>query len=450
MKKQSRRKFIATSGSGALFTLAAGSVPYDFSIQTPGKLAMLGGDPVRKLKFPAWPIWDQNDEDAVLPVLRSGTWSRRDLVSQAEIKFAKLMGAKYCLMTTHGTTALVTALRALDIEGGDEVITTPWSWISSMACIFLNNALPVFVDIDPDTWMMNADQIEKVITPDTKAILPVQITGGMCHMDKINSIAQKYNLKVVEDACEAHMAEWKGKKAGTLSDLGCFSLQNGKQITCGEGGAILGEDERIMDLCYSIHNVGSVRGKYMPRDKGSNPVLGNKCRMAEYQASIAITQMDTVVEETRKRSENGAYLTSRIKEIPGIVHRKDYKETNLTSYYFYGFRFKEEAWGISRDTFVKALQAEGIPTSANLGVTAHPLYENGVVESVISSKTYRKLFPEKRLDEYRSSLNLPEVRKLCKETVGFHQGNLLGPKSDMDDIYKAILKIYENRNQLKG
>lgn len=450
MKKQSRRKFIATSGSGVLFTITAGNIPYFMTGSQTEKPAILGGNPVRKTKFPSWPIWDENDENAIVPVLRSGIWSRRTVVTQAEQKLAKLMGSKYCLLTTNGTNALVAAIRALGIEGGDEVITSPWSWISSMTCIFLNNALPVFVDIDPETWMMNADQIEGKINSDTKLILPVQITGGICQMDKINTIAQKYNLKVVEDACEAHMAEWKGKKAGTLGDLGCLSLQNGKQLTCGEGGAILGDDERIMDLCFSAHDVGRRYGKYMPSDKGNWPLLGTKARIAEYQASILITQMDTLKQETNKRSENADYLTMKIREIPGIIPRKDYKETNVTSYYYYGFRFREEEFGISRDTFVKALHAEGIPVSTSLGVTSYPLYRNGVVESVLSSKTYQKIYSKKRLDDYRASLNFPEVEKLCKETVGFHSNTLLGPKSDIDDIYRAILKIYENRKQLKN
>ncbi len=450
MKTQSRRKFIATSGSGALFTLAASGIPLSISSKVSGKLALLGGDPVRTAKFPPWPVWDQNDEEAILPVLRSGVWSRRNVVTEAEKRFAQLMGSKYCVLTTHGTTALVTAIRALGVEGGDEVITTPWSWISSMACIFLNNALPVFADIDPDTWMLDADQIESKINQNTKMILPVQITGGICHMDKVNAVAGKHGLKVVEDACEAHLAEWKGKKAGTLGDLGCFSLQNGKQLTCGEGGAIIGDDERTMDLCYAIHNVGSARGKFMPRDKGGWPVLGNKARMAEYQASIVMTQMETVEQETRKRSENAGYLSSRISQIPGIKPRKDYPETNRTSYYYYGFRFNEKEFGIPRDTFVKAIQAEGLPPSTNLGVTSYPLYQNGVVESVISSRTYQKLFSKQRLEEYRASLNLPKVTELCKETVGFHSNTFLGTRSDMDDIYNAILKVYENRAQLKG
>jgi dTDP-4-amino-4,6-dideoxygalactose transaminase len=451
MKKQSRRKFIATSGSGALFTLASGSMPVSFySPQVADKLAVLGGKPVRTQKFPNWPIWDENDEKAILPVLRSGVWSRRNVVTEAEQKVAALMGAKYCLLTTNGTNALVAAIRALGIEGGDEVITTPWSWISSMACIFLNNALPVFVDIDPQTWMLNPDQIESRVNADSKAILAVQITGGICQMDKINAIAKKHNLRVVEDACEAHMAEWKGKKAGTLGDLGCFSLQNGKQLTCGEGGIILGDDEHLMDLCYSVHNVGSVHGSTMPKDKGQFPILGTKARMAEYQASMVITQMETLEEETRTRSENAKYLTSKISRIPGIIPRKDYPETNVTSYYYYGFRVDENLFGINRDTFIKALSAEGIPASSNLGVTSYPLYQNGMVESVISSKTYRKLYSKQRLDEYRASLDLPEVTKLCREAVGFHSNVLLGTKADIDDIYKAIEKVYENRKLLKG
>ena len=450
MKTQSRRKFIATSGSGALFALVTSTISFGFTRQVSGKLALLGGDPVRTKKFPGWPIWDADDEKAIIPVLRSGTWSRRNIVTQAEQKFAILMGSKYCLLTTNGTNALIAALRALGVEGGDEVITTPWSWISSMSCIFLNNALPVFVDIDPDTWMMDANQIEEKINANTKVILPVQITGGICNMDKVNAVAQKHNLKVVEDACEAHMAEWKGKKAGTLGDLGCFSLQSGKQLTCGEGGAILGDDEQIMDLCYSVHDVGRAYGKYMPTDNGGWPVLGTKARMAEYQASIIITQMDTIEQETQKRAENANYLSSKICEIPGIIPRKDYKETNRTSYYYYGFRFKEQEFGVNRNTFVKALQAEGIPASTSLGVTSYPLYQNGVVESVINSKTYKVLYSKKRLDGYRASFNLPEVEKLCRETVGFHSNMMLGPKSDIDDIYRAMHKIYENRNQLKN
>ena len=449
MKTQSRRKFIKSAGTGALFVLSAASMPYAISKNISNKLALLGGTPVRGADFPIWPVWDQNDENAVLPVLRSGVWSRASVVSRAEQEFARTMGTKYCLLTTNGTHALITALRALGIEGGDEVITTPYTFIATIDAIFLNNALPVFVDIDPDTWQMDASKIESAITPETKALLPVQILGGICHMDKINVIASQHGLKVVEDACEAHLAEWNGKKAGALGDLGCFSLQNGKQLTCGEGGAIIGNDEKIMDICYSYHNFGRTRGQYMPHDKGASPILGTKCRMAEYQASILMTQMESLEKETKIRSDNAEYLTSRLQEIPGIIPRKNYPQQNLTSFYYYGFRFKEEVFGFSRDTFIKALKAEGIPASKGLGVIeGGPMHKEGIIESVISSKTYDKLYSKKRLDQYRNSLHLPEAEKLVTETVGFKHHKLLGTKSDMDDIYRAILKIYENREKL--
>jgi len=451
MEKHSRRNFIITTGTGTLFTLAAGSVPYIYSCQVSDKLALLGGKPVRASSFPGWPVWDTNDENNILPVLRSGVWSRANVVKTAEQKFAEMMGSKYCLLTSSGTTALITALRSLCVEGGDEVITTPYTFVASVDAILLNNALPVFVDIDPETWMLNADLIEERINQDTKAIMPVHILGGMCDMDKIDALARKHNLRIVEDACEAHMAEWDGEKAGTLGDLGCFSLQNGKQMTCGEGGAVLGNDEKIMDLCYSYHNFGRARGKYMPRDKGASPILGTKARITEFQASILMTQMESVEEETKIRADNSAYLNSKISEIPGIYPRKDYPKTNRISCYFYGFRFREKEFGISRDTFIKALNAEGIPANAGLGVIeGNCIHQEGLIESVISSKTYQKLYPKKRLDEYRASLKLPASELLAKETVGFKHHNLLGPKTDMDDIYRAILKVYENRDQLKS
>ncbi len=451
MEAQSRRKFIKTAGAGTLFALTASSTLYGFNNKVSDKLSLLGGAPVRTAKFPIWPIWDKNDENAILPVLRGGVWSRAGVTSQAEEKFARLMGSKYCLLTTNGTNALITALRVLGVEGGDEVITTPYTFIATIDAIFLNNALPVFVDIDPDTWQIDANQIEGKISRDTKVLLPVHILGGLCQMDKINTLAKKYGLKVVEDACEAHLAEWKGKKAGTLGDLGCFSLQNGKQLTCGEGGAILGNDEKTMDSCYSFHNFGRARGKYMPHDKGASPILGTKCRLTEFQASILMTQMDSLEQETKTRSENAEYLTSKLKEIPGIIPRKDYPEANRKSCYYYGFRFKEEVFGISREIFIKALKAEGIPADSGLGVIeGNAMHQEGVVESVINSKTFRKLYTKQRLDEYRESLHFPEAEKLVKETVGFKHHNLLGPKSDMDDIYRAIIKIYENKSQLKG
>jgi dTDP-4-amino-4,6-dideoxygalactose transaminase len=244
------------------------------------------------------------------------------------------MGAPHCLATSNGTSALITAVRALGIGAGDEVITTPYTFAASILPILLAGALPVFADIDGETWQIDPAHIESKINHNTVAILPVHIIGGICDMDRISAIAKKHNLKVIEDACEAHGGEWKNRKAGTFGDLGCFSFQNGKSLTCGEGGAILGSDAKLMDRCFSFHNLGRPHGGVVSAQGQAHPILGAKCRMAEYQASILLTQMQTFEEESRVRSENAGYLTNKLKQIPGIVPRSDYPCVTRTAFYY--------------------------------------------------------------------------------------------------------------------
>jgi dTDP-4-amino-4,6-dideoxygalactose transaminase len=320
--------------------------------------------------------------------------------------------------------------------------------VATIQAILLNHAVPVFADVDPATWQFDPAKVEQKITKRTKAILPVHIIGGVCDMDRVNAIARKHNLKVVEDACEAHLAEWKGRRVGTLGDLGCFSLQNGKALTCGEGGAILGQDERVMELCYSFHNLGRPQGK-MASLHGDHH-LGGKCRMAEYQASILMTQMEAVEEQTRRRAENGDYVSARLREIPGIVPRKDSPEVTRTAYYYYGFRYRKEHFDdLPRERFMAALIAEGIPVNKGLGVTeGNPMHREAVLESTFRSKVFRALYPDLRVETHREQNACPQCDRLCEETVGFHQRMLLGTKADMDDIYNAVLKVYENRKKL--
>src|SRR5262249_718569 len=161
------------------------------------------------------------------------------------------MGAKYCVATSNGTGALMTAVRALEIGAGDEVITTPYTFVASILPILLADALPVFADVDAETWQIDPTKIEARINKNTVAILPVHIIGGICDMDRINAIAKKHNLKVIEDACEAHGGEWKNRKVGTFGDLGCFSFQTSKSVTYVQGSAILGSDSEVFNLCCS-------------------------------------------------------------------------------------------------------------------------------------------------------------------------------------------------------
>ncbi len=181
-------------------------------------------------------------------------------------------------------------------------------------------------------------------------------------------------------------------------------------------------------------------------------MLSTKCRMAEYQASILMTQMENFDAECRRRSENAAYLTGKLKQIPGIVPRKDYPQVTRTAFYYYGFRFKKEPFdGLSRDKFIAALGAEGIHASQGLGVIeGQPMNREGCIEDALSSKVFQKIYPHEKLASYSADNQCPESDRLVEETVGFHQSMLLGTRQDMDDIHAAILKIYENRQKLNA
>lgn len=415
-----------------------------------GTPAALGGQSVRTAPFPRWPDFGEADEEAVLPVLRSGVWSRSKVVVEAEKRFAQLMDADYCLATCNGTNAIFTSLCALGIGAGDEVITTPYTFVGSVHPILLAGALPVFGDIDPETWQIDPAKIEAKITPNTAAILPVHILGGVCDMDRINAIANKHDLKVIEDACESHGGEWKGKKAGNLGDLGCFSFQTGKSLTCGEGGAILGRDEPLMDRCYSFHNFGRGRGSVRPTGGQNYAMVATKCRMAEYQAAILISQMERFEAECQRRSENAAYLTEKLARIPGIVPREDYPDVTRKAFYYYGLRYRQEQFdGLSRGQFVAALGAEGIPASTSLGVLSDtPMNREGCLDDAFRSKVYQMIYPPEQLANYQVENECPACDQLIEETVGFHQSMLLGPRQDMDDIANAMGKIYEHRSKL--
>lgn len=448
-----RRHFLSNASTGTLAVFASGGIP-SFSIinKEASTLAILGGQPVRAKSFPTWPIVDETDENLVMSALRSGRWSRGELVAKVEKRFVEFMGAKCGLLTGSGTQALHTSIHTLGIGGGDEVITTPFTFIATIDAILLEDALPVFADVDPETFMINPDKIEEKITENTRAILPVHITGGVAHMDKINAIAKKHNLKVIEDACQAILAEWNHKKVSTLGDLGCFSFANSKCLTCGEGGAILGDDQEIMDRCYAFHTFGRAQGKFMPRDKYTYPILGLKYRTMSLNSALLDAQMNRVEEQCKKRSENADYLTSKIKEIPGIIPRKDYPETTRTSYYTYGFRYKKEHFNnLPRAKFLSALRAEGIPCGFELGTigsNSAPMNKEGAIVDAINSKSFKKIYSKERLNKYIEGNNCPDSDQMCQEIAGFNQNLLLGTKEDMNDVANAILKVYENRDKL--
>jgi len=414
------------------------------------KLAILGGEPIRKEPFPPWPQFDENEERNLLQVLRSRKWGRHegDQISQLEQRFAELCEVKYALMVSSGSTALEIALRAAGVEAGDEVLVPPYTFMSTIMSVLVVNALPVFVDIHPDTYCMDPQLLEERITPHTKAIVPVHLGGMPCDMGAIMGIASRHDLVIIEDACQAHLAEWNGRKVGGIGDIGCFSFQTSKNISSGEGGAIVSNDPSIMSHCFHYHTCGRPREV---ESKGelwySHPFLGTNYRMTEFQAAILLAQLRRVKDQMAVRAKNAAYLTKELSQISGIdpLIVPDFVTTH--AYHLYIFRYKAEAFkGLHRDVFVKALKAEGIPCSPGYP----PLYEEGFIKKAIESRAFNKIFGRSRLDKYFSSIRCPVNDKACKEeAVWIPQWVLLGKKEDMDSVVNALLKIKKFAGELK-
>ncbi len=449
MKNFSRRKFIASASVGTAGALLAYKAPVfgNPNHLWASGLAIKGGSPVRTDTWLEWPVWDADAEEPVLSVLRSGDWyrARGTKVDEFEKAYAELIGVKRALATASGTTALETALHVLGVDAGDEVIVSPYTFIATYNAVFNQKALPVFADTDQETFTINPHKIEEKITDRTTAILPVHILGLPCDMNRINDIAKKHNLAVIEDACQAWLAEYDGKKCGNLGDLGCFSFQNSKHIPSGEGGAVTGNDDKIMDLCHSYHNCGRAYGKSKNEFTGY-PFRGGNKRMMQYPAVILMSQMERAQKDADKRLENALYLNSKLKDIPGIIPYKLADGADRSAYHLYPFRYKKEHFDdLPRAKFLQALKAEGVPCSGGYG----PQYNDGLMEEALTSRGYTRLFSKQRLDTYREELkNLPDNEQLCKEAVWFFQNMLLADRKDMDDIVNAVQKIYENRKQL--
>ena len=316
---------------GQFMAASAGGLAMAYSAQAgailtgeASKPALLGGRPVRTKPFPQWPVWDASAEEHVLSILRSGNWFRGsgETVTQFEKAYAELLGARRALCVVNGTNALLTAMHVLDVGVGDEVIVPPYTFIATYNVVFQSCALPVFADTDPETMQIDPDKIEARITERTRAIMPVHILGQPANMDRIMAIARKHNLVVIEDACQAWLGEWRGRKLGTIGDLGCFSFQNSKHLPCGEGGAVVGNDDGVMDRAQSFHNCGRPYGSVKGR---GYPIIGTNRRMTEYQAAILLSQMKRLEADTAKRREHAAYLDSILKDVPGILPQKVYE-----------------------------------------------------------------------------------------------------------------------------
>jgi dTDP-4-amino-4,6-dideoxygalactose transaminase len=435
-----RRGFIRTATAGSLslsWTSARRGAPTVVAADA-GKPALLGGTPVHAGGWAKWPQWREAWEPKVLEVLRSGRWYRASdgHVAEFETAYAQLLGAKKCLATASGTTALMVSLHVLGVDAGDEVIVSPYTFIASYNAILACKALPVFADTDPATLTMDPASIESRITERTRAIMPVHIFGMPCDMDPIVAIARKHELAIVEDACQAWLAEYRGQKCGTIGDLGCFSFQESKHIPSGEGGAITGMSDELIDKCNSFHNCGHAAGTNKGRGSFTR---GGNFRMTQAQAVILAQQIDKLVKETEIRRANADYLGANLGAIPGITPVRLPKDSRAV-WHLYPFRYDAAQFnGLSRDGFAKALSAEGIPC----GGVYDEQYYDGLLDEAIESRGFTRLWSGERLKAYRASFDVLKGNKqACKTTVAVQQNMLLAERGAMDHILDAIRKVH--------
>jgi dTDP-4-amino-4,6-dideoxygalactose transaminase len=359
-------------------------------------------------------------------------------------KFAEVHTAKYAQCVNTGTVAIQAALKAIGIRPGDEVIVPAYTWEGTVGPVLLMNAIPVFVDVDPDTYCLDARLIEEAITPKTKAILPVHLGMRFADMDEILCIARKHGLKVIEDCAHAHGGMWNGKGAGSMGDLGAFSFQSSKLITSGEGGAVITNNLEYIELVQSYINAGraSLTDQYHHR------IIGFNYRLGEFQAAVLGPQLDRLPQQAAIREENMKHFETRLQNTPEIgLLKPDPRITRLAPYGYVLKYFACKAKDIPRAAFVAALQLEGIPCD---GLFYEPVYKSSLFP--VDSADFPALSwgREKPLD-LRNMYSCPEADKAAyHEAIWFPHQHFLGTTADVDAIADAIHKVLGNIEELRS
>lgn len=425
------------------------------------RLAISGGRPVRGKPFASWPVFDHREEEALLKVLRSGKWWRFAFGQGVELvepeegehseavlfqeEFARYHECTYGIAAANGTATLEMGIRALNLKVGDEIIVPAYTYVASATCALQNNLVPIFVDIDPDTYNLDPARIEEAITSRTRAIIVVHFGGQPADMDRISAIAEKHGLVVIEDAAHALGCEWKKKKAGSFGLFSSFSFQASKNMTSGEGGIICTNDRAFAMECDSL----LWSGRRVERPWYEFHRLGWNYRLTEFQAAILRVQLQRLDEQTRHRQRLGKYLSAQLNQFDGIRPLMQDKRTTLHGYHLYIFRYDQKVIGLPREKFIDALVAEGIPAS---GGYPFPLYQNPMF---LNKRFINGAFPlgtphHEDVDYASFRQKCPVSERACNcEAVWLPQNILLGTEEDMNDVVTAIQKVLEDKNELK-
>jgi dTDP-4-amino-4,6-dideoxygalactose transaminase len=399
------------------------------------QLAIHGGPKAVTGNF-SWPLFDEQDVQTITDVARSGQWGNPDckgLVEKFEQEFAAYCGTRYAMTCVNGSVSLRLALIASGVRPGDEVIVPPYTFIATATIVLEANCVPVFVDIEPDTYNLDPRKIEAAITPRTKAIIPVHFAGQACDMEAIMAIAQKHNLTVIEDAAHAHGGEYKGKKLGSIGHAGSFSFQSSKNLNAGEGGIVTTNDEKLYNIMNSLRNVGRVQGGQWYE----HHYAGCNYRITQFQAALLSKQLTRLDDQTRTRDENGKYLNTLLSPIDGITPLTRGHGETVHTYHLYIFRYdKTKFGGLSKKDFAASLAAEGVPSFMGY---PKPIYE----QPLFQQKNFMCYAIPETVDY--TNVHCPVAENACyEEAVWILQHAMLGTKQDMEQFAEAIKKIQQS------
>ncbi len=404
-------------------------------------LALLGGEKAKNKPFPTWPHYDEAEEGALKQVLESRIWWRTPGTKTLEFEqaFARFHGARHGIAVTNGTAALEVTMAGLGIGTGDEVILPDFTFVATASAVLFANALPVLVDVDPETYCINPDLVEEAITPRTKAVIAVHMGGHPADRDRLKRITDRKKLAVIEDSSHAHASEWKGKRIGTFGVAGTFSFQSSKLMTAGEGGVIISNDEKFERQARSVHDCGRMPGEWFY----SHFIYGSNYRLSEWQGAVLQAQLGRLDEQTKVRHRNARLLDRLLGKIPGITPQKLDDRCTRNGQYAYIFHVnKKEFAGIATDRFIAAMNAEGIPNQASYP-PLHQLH-------MFRNGEYRKRLCGKQAKERHAFLKrrFQVTQRAAWETVWIPQPALLGDEEDVEEMAASLSKIQKHAKDL--
>ena len=411
------------------------------------QLAILGGQKTRTKPYPEWPVWDQRDIDAVTEVIKSGRWGGFPYpgpkTAELARKFSEMQGGGYAVPMANGTVTMEVACRAADIGWGDEVIVPAYTFQATAAAPMAAGAIPVIVDVDPNTYCIDPKAIEASITSKTKGIIPVHLGHQLADMEAIIALAEKYSLIVIEDCAHAHGAKWNGRGAGTIGHFGSFSLQSSKTLTTGEGGILLCRTPELAAKAASIVDCGrphALGGG--PEDESMDFQVGGNYRLGEIAAALALVGIERFPVQAKQREEMAAYMDESLSEVRGVRVLKHDPRHTTRSFYRYMFSINPEEFGVEHDMLCAALDAEGV----GCWVGYEAMHNYTLFQPQKSKLAVPSAFPEYFNFE---EMNLPEATRACEhEAVWLDEAVFRSGSKGVDDAVAAIKKIQENAGEL--